>query len=177
MDFISKNLTRLALLIALVGLFAVGAHVVRAQEAVSATPEDETLDINISIDAELAEELRNAFDEADLEEFSEQQAAYLADELAEPAMKGIIAMAIFMIILGIAAFVFWIVMLIHVLTKPVPSKVVWVLLMVFLGAIGSLIYLIVYHVNYKKQIAEKGFATEPTDADVQQQSDQTTTQN
>jgi Phospholipase_D-nuclease N-terminal len=48
-------------------------------------------------------------------------------------------------LIGIAAFAFWIWMLIDVLqsSRPTNEKILWVILMVFLGVLGSLIYLVV----------------------------------
>ncbi len=52
---------------------------------------------------------------------------------------------IFVVILGIAAFALWLWMLIDLLQSSRPSneKLLWVVLMVFLGFIGSLLYLLI----------------------------------
>jgi hypothetical protein len=55
------------------------------------------------------------------------------------------AMLIIMLVIGIAAFAFWLWMLIDLLqsSRPTNEKILWAVLMVFLGIIGSLIYLVV----------------------------------
>jgi hypothetical protein len=54
-------------------------------------------------------------------------------------------MLVVFLIIGIAAFAFWIWMLIDLLqsSRPTNEKILWAVLMVFLGIIGSLIYLVV----------------------------------
>lgn len=44
------------------------------------------------------------------------------------------------IVLGIASTIFWILMLVHAIKHDVESKALWIVLMVFTGLIGALIY-------------------------------------
>jgi len=59
-------------------------------------------------------------------------------------------------LVGIAAFIFWIVMLVHAASHPVENKAMWIILMVFTGVIGSLIYYFVVKRKFAKQIAQQG---------------------
>ncbi|MFA7654289.1 MAG: PLDc N-terminal domain-containing protein [Candidatus Magasanikbacteria bacterium] len=54
--------------------------------------------------------------------------------------------------LGIFCFVFWLLMLIHAASKPINDKVVWVLVIVFTGIIGALIYYFVVKKEFDKKI-------------------------
>jgi hypothetical protein len=55
------------------------------------------------------------------------------------------AMLVVVVVIAIAAFAFWLWMLIDLLqsSRPTNEKILWAVLMVFLGIIGSLIYLVV----------------------------------
>ncbi|EKD65072.1 MAG: hypothetical protein ACD_50C00198G0008 [uncultured bacterium] len=50
---------------------------------------------------------------------------------------------IFAGVIGLAATVFWVMMLIHAATKPIENRAMWIILMVFTGVVGALIYYIV----------------------------------
>jgi len=45
-----------------------------------------------------------------------------------------------LMVINILAFVFWILMLIDAIRRPIANKVVWILVLVFTGIIGALIY-------------------------------------
>jgi hypothetical protein len=45
-----------------------------------------------------------------------------------------------LIALGLAAFVFWLMMLIHAASKPIENKGMWIVLLVLTGIIGAIIY-------------------------------------
>ena len=57
---------------------------------------------------------------------------------------------LFLIALAIACFVFWLIMLIHVLTHEVKDKLIWTLVMIFTGLIGAIIYYYVVKRNFAK---------------------------
>ncbi|OGH73707.1 MAG: hypothetical protein A2921_03720 [Candidatus Magasanikbacteria bacterium RIFCSPLOWO2_01_FULL_43_20b] len=67
-----------------------------------------------------------------------------------------IAAVVVLFLVGIAAFIFWIVMLVHAASHPVENKAMWIILMVFTGVIGSLIYYFVVKRKFAKQIAQQG---------------------
>jgi len=67
-----------------------------------------------------------------------------------------IAVVVVLFLVGIAAFIFWIVMLVHAASHPVENKAMWIILMVFTGVIGSLIYYFVVKRKFAKQIAQQG---------------------
>lgn len=55
-------------------------------------------------------------------------------------------LGIFLLLLGLLAFVFWIWMLIDAIKNPALSsvqKIIWVLVIIFLHALGALIYFLV----------------------------------
>ncbi len=65
------------------------------------------------------------------------------DELLDAAqpymwMGGVAMMA--MLALGIASFVFWLMMLMHACTHENKDKTLWILIIVFTGFIGAVIY-------------------------------------
>ncbi len=43
-------------------------------------------------------------------------------------------------ILGIALFIFWIMMIVHAATKPIENKAVWILVLVFFQGLGAIVY-------------------------------------
>ena len=54
-------------------------------------------------------------------------------------------------VLGIWATVFWIMMIIHAAKNNIEDKAMWIILMVFTGIIGSLIYYFVVKRKFNKQ--------------------------
>jgi len=54
--------------------------------------------------------------------------------------------------LGIWATIFWIMMLVHVAKYPVENKLMWIILMVFTGIIGALIYYFVVKRKFSNQV-------------------------
>jgi predicted neutral ceramidase superfamily lipid hydrolase len=57
------------------------------------------------------------------------------------------------IALGILATVFWIMMIVHAARHDVENKAMWVILMVFTGIVGALIYYFVVKRKFNKQFA------------------------
>ena len=74
-----------------------------------------------------------------------QQIITLADTSGAAAGVGLSAFLILWLILAIAAFIFWLWMLIDVLTSNMPSgdKILWALVVFIFPLIGSLIYFLV----------------------------------
>ena len=54
--------------------------------------------------------------------------------------------------IAIAAGIFWIIMLVHIVSKPVKNKFLWVFLLVFTGIVGALIYYFVVKRKFNKQV-------------------------
>lgn len=52
-------------------------------------------------------------------------------------------------ILALVGFIFWIWTIIHALSNPIPNKVLWVLVLIVLGIVGSIIYYFVIIRKYK----------------------------
>jgi prolipoprotein diacylglyceryltransferase len=66
----------------------------------------------------------------------------------------VVFFVLIMVILGILAFVFWILMLVDCVKrkfKEDSEKIVWVIVIVFTGIIGALIYYFVVKVKDKKR--------------------------
>lgn len=51
---------------------------------------------------------------------------------------------------GIAATVFWIMMIVHAASKPVEGKAAWIILMIFTHFLGALIYYFAVKRSFKK---------------------------
>lgn len=79
-------------------------------------------------------------------------------EMVGGALSGILGFGFVILIIGlvlfIAGFIFWIVTLIHALTKPVENKGMWVVVMIFTGAFGSLIYYFVEMRPFNKKMMD-----------------------
>lgn len=54
-------------------------------------------------------------------------------------------------IVGIVFFIFWIIMIIHAASKPIENKALWIILLVFTGIVGALIYYFVVKRNFDRQ--------------------------
>jgi len=76
------------------------------------------------------------------------------EEFEERAMEFLgwgIGIFIVLGIIGIIATVFWVLMIVHAATNNIEGRVVWILLMVFLGVIGAIIYYFVVKRNFAKR--------------------------
>lgn len=75
------------------------------------------------------------------------------DELwnaAQPFLALGIPLLLFMLALGLAGTVFWIMMIVHAATHDIKDKAMWIILMIFTGIIGALIYYFVVKRELKK---------------------------
>jgi len=61
-----------------------------------------------------------------------------------------IAIALVVGAIGLAATVFWILMLVHALSNDIEDKAMWAILIVFTNIIGAVIYYFVVKRNFKK---------------------------
>ncbi len=53
------------------------------------------------------------------------------------------------LVIGVVAFIFWLLMIIHAASKPIDNKAVWIIVMVLTGVIGAIIYYFVVKRNFK----------------------------
>jgi hypothetical protein len=60
--------------------------------------------------------------------------------------------------IGIASFVFWLLMFIHAASKPIENKALWIVILIFTGAIGAIVY---YFVVKKKFDLQEKSKTQP----------------
>lgn len=75
------------------------------------------------------------------------------DELGAAAAGFGLAFVAVMGLVGLAGMIFWILMLVHAAQHPVENKAMWIILMVFTGIVGSLIYYFVVKRPMDKQAA------------------------
>jgi hypothetical protein len=71
----------------------------------------------------------------------------------------IVAVVIFFLVL-------WVRMLIHAASEPIENKVAWILILLFAGWVGAIIY---YYVVFKKFIPKVTSNTPPKDANTNHQ--------
>ncbi len=64
--------------------------------------------------------------------------------------------------IGIGTFIFWILMIIHAASNQIENKAMWVILMVFAGFIGALIYYFVVKRKFNNQVPTPPPAMPPT---------------
>jgi len=57
-------------------------------------------------------------------------------------------------VVAIAATVFWIVMLVHAASHPIENQAMWIILMVFTGVLGAIIYFFVVKQKYVETTAK-----------------------
>ena len=53
--------------------------------------------------------------------------------------------------IGIASFVFWIMMIVHAASNPIENKAMWIVLMALTGIIGAIVYYFAVKRNFNRQ--------------------------
>jgi len=76
----------------------------------------------------------------------------LADKVGGFFAGGIIFILVFSLI-GILAFIFWIMMLVHAIKYPIDNKALWLLLILLTGIIGAIVYYFAVKRDYKLEMA------------------------
>lgn len=66
-----------------------------------------------------------------------------------------IGIFIVMAVVGIAATVFWIMMIVHAASHPIQNKAIWIILMVLTGIIGALVYYFVVKRKFIQPVIEQ----------------------
>lgn len=74
-----------------------------------------------------------------------------AGEQIGGAITALFGVMIIAAIIGLAGTIFWILMIIHAASKPIENRALWIIVMVFTGAIGALIYYFVVKREFDKQ--------------------------
>ena len=59
-------------------------------------------------------------------------------------------------IIFIVGGIFWLIMLIHAISNPIPNKVLWILIIFFLSFLGAVIYYFVIKRNYIPTVIPSG---------------------
>ncbi|KKU13546.1 MAG: hypothetical protein UX17_C0014G0007 [Parcubacteria group bacterium GW2011_GWC2_45_7] len=79
------------------------------------------------------------------------------EELAESA-KGMIGWGIGLLavifVVGIAATIFWLLMIVHAASHPIENRAMWIILMVLTGVVGALIYYFVVKRKFNGQLSQ-----------------------
>lgn len=64
---------------------------------------------------------------------------------------GLFVIMIIMALIGLAGTIFWVLMIIHAASKPIENRALWIIVMVFTGAVGAVIYYFVVKREFDKQ--------------------------
>lgn len=54
-------------------------------------------------------------------------------------------------LIGLAGTIFWVLMIIHAASKPIENRALWIIVMVFTGAVGAVIYYFAVKREFDKQ--------------------------
>lgn len=57
-----------------------------------------------------------------------------------------------LVALGLTAFVFWLMMLIHAASKPIENKAMWIIILIFTGIFGAIVYYFVVKRKFSKTV-------------------------
>lgn len=87
------------------------------------------------------------------------------DQLADGAAKfvgfGFGLFALFSLLM-LAGSIFWIMMVVHAASKPIENRAMWIVILIFTGIIGAIIYYFVVKRNFKEGVAPVAPMTPPT---------------
>ncbi len=80
------------------------------------------------------------------------------------ALGGIFALGfgalLLVLLFAIACFVFWIMMLVHAVSKPIKSKPLWIIVILLFGIIGAVVYYFAVKRSFKKEPLVEVVSTE-----------------
>ena len=65
-----------------------------------------------------------------------------------------IGIFIFIVVVGIAATVFWIMMIVHAASHQIENKAIWIILMVLTGIIGAIVYYFMVKRKFSQPIVQ-----------------------
>ena len=77
-------------------------------------------------------------------------------------LTGLFGVMIFAAIIGLLLTVFWILMIVHAATKPIENKGMWIVIMVFTGVLGAIVYYFAVKRDFDKQQIISNPPTTPT---------------
>lgn len=74
-----------------------------------------------------------------------------------PEISGALGAAVIIVpvlfaLLGLAMFVFWLMMLIHAAKHPIKDKALWIIILIIGGILGAIIYYFVVKKNFPAQV-------------------------
>ena len=64
---------------------------------------------------------------------------------------GLFVVMIIVALISLAGTIFWVLMIIHAASKPIENRALWIIVMVFTGPVGALIYYFVVKREFDKQ--------------------------
>ncbi len=80
------------------------------------------------------------------------------------ALGGIFALGfgalLLVLLFTIACFIFWIMMLVHAVSKPIKSKPLWIIVILLFGIIGAIVYYFAVKRSFKKEPLVEVVSTE-----------------
>jgi len=122
-------------------LFAVLALNSRPVLAKDSVKTEDKVTPSITIEFHGMEELSNEFKNIDKDSSDNKVEINYEDS---GGLSGFLALGVFLILFIVfivfASIIFWILMLIHAITKPIKTKAVWILILLLFGIIGAIIY-------------------------------------
>ena len=72
-----------------------------------------------------------------------------------------IAIVVVSLLVGLVAFIFWIMMLVHAIKYPIDSKPLWIILIIITGVLGAIIYYFAVKRGYKLEMTGPPSAPPP----------------
>ena len=76
-------------------------------------------------------------------------------------LGGSIVFMVVMVIISILFFIFWLVMFIHAISKPIENRVLWIVLMIILGIPVSIVYYFVVKRKFNKEQIQPSAQPQP----------------
>ncbi len=133
-------------------LFAVLALNSRPVLAKDSVKTEDKVTPSITIEFHGMEELSNEFKNIDKDSSDNKVEINYEDS---GGLSGFLALGVFLILFIVfivfASIIFWILMLIHAITKPIKTKAVWILILLLFGIIGA----IIYYFTVKREFVKK----------------------
>lgn len=80
---------------------------------------------------------------------------------------GLFVIMIIIALIGLAGTIFWVLMIIHAASKPIENRALWIIVMVFTGAVGAVIYYFVVKREFDKQSSPAPIISPPPPSNIQ----------
>jgi magnesium-transporting ATPase (P-type) len=83
-------------------------------------------------------------------------------EGAKTGFKIFGSVILFIVVFGIACFVFWIWMFVHAISKPIQNKVVWIICFILFGIVTAIVYYFAVKRSYVSPVPQAQVAYTPS---------------